>query len=295
MTNADAAGRRPPRVLIVDDDPDAVEFLAGRCSRMGLTVLTAADGVQALAIARQSPPDIMIVDVHMPELDGLSLCSRMIDPQYIGIDIIVTSGYSDHAAEERCKRFGATYVHKGPALWPTVQAALTQMFPGLTIESRDSAAATAPKDRKRPLVLVIDDDPDIGKFLITRLRKRGVDVRFATDAKQGYDIAVRERPAVIISDCYMPIANINFLLWRLRRTAGMRDLPVFAMSAAKLGHRAAAQLMNGQFGRRGVERLFKKPLDVDEMLTALGRYCALNDEAPDTGEASRRGSVAPGA
>ncbi|HUI97625.1 MAG TPA: response regulator [Xanthobacteraceae bacterium] len=278
MTDTDLTGvdRRAPKVLIVDDDPAAVKFLADRCRKMGLTVQTATNGLQALIMARQNLPDALIVDVHMPELDGLSLCSRVLDPQQFGIDIIVMSGYADGEAAERCDSLGATYVRKGPALWPTVQSALAQIFPGMTVEMRDPPTAAPRKVREQPLILVIDDDPDIGKFLTTRLRKCGVDVMFAADAKRGYHIAVRERPSVIISDYFMSAADIHFLLWRLRSTAGMENVPVLAITGAALDDWTTANLKKGEFGRRGVERVFRKPLDIDELFSELKRYCALN-------------------
>jgi len=253
---------------------------------MGLTVQTAVNGLQALIMARQNPPDALIVDVHMPELDGLSLCSRMLDSAHIGIDVIVMSGYSDSGTGERCDSFGATYVRKGPEFWPTVSTALHQIFPGMTIEMCD-ATATAPapaglKMRERPLILVIDDDPAVGKFLTSRLRKCGVDVLFSTDGRRGYQIAVREKPSVILSDYFMPVANINFLLWRLRSTPGTENIPVFAMSGAQLDRMTADDLLKGQFGQRGVERIFKKPLDFDEILGAVKKYCALAYESSET-------------
>jgi CheY-like chemotaxis protein len=275
MTETPDSNRRAPRVLIVDDDPAAVKFIMDRCVKMGLTVQTATNGLQALIMARQNPPDALIVDVHMPEVDGLSLCSRMLDPEHIGIDVIVMSGYSDLGTDERCHSFGATYVRKGPELWNKVHTALNNIFPGMTIEARDARAPAKAKVRERPLILVVDDDPNIGNFLITRLRKCGVDVLFATDAKQAYQIAVREKPSVIISDYFMSVASINFLMWRLRSTPGMETIPVLAMTGATLDPMTAADLMRGQFEQRGVERIFKKPLDVDDLFTELQKYCAL--------------------
>jgi CheY-like chemotaxis protein len=218
----------------------------------------------------------------MPEVDGLSLCSRMLDPEHIGIDVIVMSGYSEDITAERCNSFGATYVRKGPELWNKVHTALNNIFPGMTIEARDTKPPSAAKVRERPLILVVDDDPNVGKFLTTRLRKCGVDVLFATDAKQAYQLAVREKPSVIISDYYMSVANINFLMWRLRSTPGMETLPVLAMTGAKLDPITAADLMRGQFQQRGVERIFRKPLDVDDLFTTLQKYCALTYASPQT-------------
>jgi CheY-like chemotaxis protein len=235
-------------------------------------VQTTTSGFQALAMMREHPPEALIVDVHMPELDGISLCARMLDPDQIGIDVIVISGYGESETAERCGKFGATYVRKGPELWPKVQSALNVIFPGTKIESRDESDVV--EIRERPLVLVIDDDPDVGKFLTTRLRKLGVDVLFTTDGKQGYDLAVRDKPSVILSDYFMPVANINFLLWRLRSTPSVESIPVFAMTARKLDEPTVERLTNGHLGQRGVERIFQKPLDIDQLFSALQEHCA---------------------
>ena len=159
----DEANRRQPRVLIVDDDPAALKFLTDRCAKMGMAVQTASNGLQALIIARRTRPDALIVDVHMPELDGLSLCSRLLEPNQPGIDVIVVSGYSDADCSDRCDSLGAAFVRKGPALWSSIQICLHEMFPGMSVEVAAAAAASRPSAqlRERPLVLVIDDDPDV--------------------------------------------------------------------------------------------------------------------------------------
>jgi CheY-like chemotaxis protein len=270
------ANRRQPRVLIVDDDPAALKFLSDRCEKMGVAVQTATNGLQALIMARQTRPDALIVDVHMPELDGLSLCSRLLEPNQPGIDVIVVSGYSDADCSDRCESIGADFVRKGPALWASIQSSLLEMFPGMSVEVAAAAWRPGAKPRERPLVLVIDDDPDVGKFLDTRLRKCGVDVMFTTDGRQGYHIAAREKPAVILSDYFMPVADIHFLLWRLRSTPALQRIPVLAMSGKALDRSTAESLVKGDFARRGVERIFRKPLDIDELFTEIKKYCALD-------------------
>jgi len=268
--------RRQPRVLIVDDDPAALKFLTDRCTKMGMAVQTAANGLQALILARRTRPDALIVDIHMPELDGLSLCSRLLEPNQPGIDVIVVSGYSDVDSSDRCDSIGAAYVRKGPALWSSIELCLHEMFPGMSVEVGGEPAQPVEQLRARPLVLVIDDDPDVGRFLDTRLRKCGVDVIFATDGRQGYHLAAREKPSVILSDYFMPLADINFLLWRLRSTPALARIPVLAMSGKALDKTTADNLVKGDFARRGVERIFQKPLDIDELFSEIKKYCALD-------------------
>ena len=66
-------------MLIADDDPAIVKMLAARCAGMGFEVETATNGLQALIKANRSHPDIMIIDVNMPEADGLTVCARLLD------------------------------------------------------------------------------------------------------------------------------------------------------------------------------------------------------------------------
>ena len=75
----EASQKVPPKMLIADDDPAIVSLLADRCIKMGFNVETATNGMQMLIKARHSHPDIMIVDVNMPEVDGVSACARMLD------------------------------------------------------------------------------------------------------------------------------------------------------------------------------------------------------------------------
>lgn len=65
------------RVLVVEDDPDIVELLDHYLSKDGWTVESAGDGKQGLRRALASPYDLLILDLQLPELDGLSLCAEL--------------------------------------------------------------------------------------------------------------------------------------------------------------------------------------------------------------------------
>lgn len=65
------------RVLLVDDEPDLVQMVAMRLRVAGYEVTLAYDGEQALEQARQSKPDVMILDLMLPKLDGYQVCRTL--------------------------------------------------------------------------------------------------------------------------------------------------------------------------------------------------------------------------
>ena len=69
--------REQPLVLAADDDEDILELVAFRLERSGYTVLRAHDGEQALELARRERPDLAVLDVMMPKLDGFELTKRL--------------------------------------------------------------------------------------------------------------------------------------------------------------------------------------------------------------------------
>ncbi|OGO56310.1 MAG: DNA-binding response regulator [Chloroflexi bacterium RBG_16_72_14] len=65
------------RILVVDDEPPIVELVTGYLEREGWTVSSAGDGVTALDAARALAPDVVVLDVMLPGLDGIEVCRRL--------------------------------------------------------------------------------------------------------------------------------------------------------------------------------------------------------------------------
>src|SRR5262245_16220149 len=63
-----------PKILVVDDEPEAVELIEFNLKQAGYDVVTAADGAEAIKKSRSAVPSLIILDLMLPEIDGLEVC-----------------------------------------------------------------------------------------------------------------------------------------------------------------------------------------------------------------------------
>jgi len=99
---------RPYTVLVADDDPDILELVELNFMLEGFDVLTAADGREAEAMARLKRPDVVVLDIMMPERDGLDvLTSLRADPSTRDIPVVLLTAKSTNAEVLEGWRAGA--------------------------------------------------------------------------------------------------------------------------------------------------------------------------------------------
>ncbi len=76
-------------ILIVDDDSNVLELLRVNCVARGFDVITAGDGLEALRLVEQRMPELIILDVMMPEMDGWEVCKQVRDRYQDSIRIVM--------------------------------------------------------------------------------------------------------------------------------------------------------------------------------------------------------------
>ncbi len=88
--------RTPPRILIADDNPDNLDIFQTRLALHGYEILTATDGEEALEIARGKHPDLILLDIMMPKMDGIEVCRQLkADPSLPFMPIIMVTAKAD--------------------------------------------------------------------------------------------------------------------------------------------------------------------------------------------------------
>ncbi|MFC1903650.1 PleD family two-component system response regulator [Chloroflexota bacterium] len=94
----------PKKILVVDDDPDIRDALAVVLESQGYQTVTARDGIEGLAALRAEKPDLMILDLLMPKMDGFAVLKELQDGRwfkYREIPILVLSSVREEASRRR--------------------------------------------------------------------------------------------------------------------------------------------------------------------------------------------------
>ncbi|MGH2934181.1 MAG: response regulator [Gaiellaceae bacterium] len=101
------------RVLVVDDDPSIRLLCRVNLEAAGVQVDEAADGQEALDAALAAPPDVALVDVMMPGLDGWELAEQLrADERTANVAVVFITAMTGEFAESRARELGATYISK---------------------------------------------------------------------------------------------------------------------------------------------------------------------------------------
>ena len=117
------------KILIVDDEPDVVAVVQGRLASAGYEVTVMADGQQALECVKKRPPDLMVLDVMLPTLNGYEVCTMIKqDIRYRAIPVVMLTARTEEKDVRLGRECGAdAYLLKpfqANELMQTIQALL---------------------------------------------------------------------------------------------------------------------------------------------------------------------------
>ena len=110
-----------PRILLVDDNAENRRFLSRRLERRGFEVLIATDGAAAVEMARAEKPDLILMDMNMPTLDGWEATRRIkAEPASAAIPVIGLTAHALTGDRERAIEAGCAEYHTKPVEFPTL-------------------------------------------------------------------------------------------------------------------------------------------------------------------------------
>ena len=207
-----ASGSRS--VLIIDDDATVREVMARFLEREGFDVVTAADGLEGLARAREHRPAAITLDIMMPGIDGWTVLAALKgDPRLAEIPVVLVTIVDE---KQRGYAFGAVEYIVKPV-------------------DRERLAAVLRTLCDRPgRLLLVDDDDDVRAAMRQHLASGGWTITEAANGRAAIDVIAEARPDVIVLDLMMPEMNGFEFLTELRHRAEWRAVPVIVVTARDL-------------------------------------------------------------
>jgi PAS domain S-box-containing protein len=216
-----------PIVLVVDDDPNARELLRRHLQRAGYTVRTAANGEEAMQLARTLHPDVITLDVLMPQMDGWAVLSAMKEDSTLAeIPVIMVTvidnqsiGFSLGAADYMIK----------PINRDRLVRAVQKCCP-----------RGAPRH-----VLIVEDDAPTSELMRRALREIDCTVTQAENGRVGLERLNEALPDAILLDLMMPEMDGFEFIAQLRADSRWCRIPVIVVTAKTLTAEDLERL-NGQ-------------------------------------------------
>lgn len=201
-------------VLVIDDDDDARELTARTLRAEGCHVLEAAGGDDGLRIAREQLPDLIVLDLVMPGMDGWEVLSVLKDnEETCDIPVILQSMLDAHA--QALEHGAAGFLSK-----PVDKRRLAGMLELL-----------APRGR-RGHVLLIESASQARDALVEGLRNQGWDISSTEQAGEALAIARQSPPDLILLSLGLPGDDVVSLSEELAHNATLRSVPVFVLAGA---------------------------------------------------------------
>ena len=214
---AAAAADGRATVLVVDDDPTVRSLLAKTLEKESYRVISARNGVEALALAREHRPQAITLDVLMPQMDGWGTLKELkADAELRDIPVIMVTVLNERGMA--IPLGAADFVTK-----PVDRQRLTAIL-------RDHCA-----DPSGASILVVEDDLPTREALCRSLASMGYVAHAAVNGRSGLDwLAKHPAPSLILLDLMMPEMDGFEFLRELRQRPRSSDVPVIVVTAKEL-------------------------------------------------------------
>lgn len=213
-------------VLLIDDDPHIHKDVETALSETDFEVVHALNGEKGIALAKSTKPDVIILDILMPGMDGWSVLSALKSDQNLAsIPVIILTIVSE---SDLGYALGAIDYLRKPYDTKLLVQKITNVIQ---------------KQNKIGKVLVVDDDPNARFLMSQAASKAGFDVTSVDNGEQAIDLLAKDTPSVILLDLMMPGMDGFDVINVLQQNDQWRKIPVIVVTAKDLSPQEQTLLM----------------------------------------------------
>lgn len=279
----------PARVLVIEDDPNNLDVAQRIIRAAGHEAIAATDGAAGLATARAEHPDVILVDLLLPRIDGWTVTKTLREEEWAKkIPIIAVSALAMQQDRSRAIEAGCDDFVSKPYAPAELRAVLARF-----LDDQGAAAGSAairqresrPQLQRLGRVLVVDDEPVNVELLVRRLEALGADTLRAQNGEEALAMAEREMPDLILLDVMMPGIGGFETCRRLKINDRTAPIPVIFATALT----DAADLSNG-FEVGGIDYITKpiEPIELAARVRSAIFTKRLQDELRGTNDQLRK-------
>lgn len=259
------------RILIVDDELDFVKMLQARLRIEGYEVLVAEDGIRGVQTARREKPDLIILDIMMPGMDGHTVCDTLKKSILTwSIPVIYLTARTGQADELLAMEKGARYYLNKP------------YNPAMLLEMVKSALSSGDRaEKNEDRVLVIDKDLAFAGDCEAKLKQAGYDVILAPTAEEGLRSARKFCPDIILLDFQTSHDDSHASIRVITHDEVLKNIPLFIL---------APQIVMDRMdpGNANVEKFILKPVSFSRLLGTLQNTLRMKRSCDRTRQPDRR-------
>jgi len=284
------------KVLLVDDEEEYVRTMAERMELRDVGSRVALSGEEALKMVEEDPPDVMVLDLRMPGINGMEVLEK-VKTEHPNVQVVILTGHGSEQHEKEARRLGAFQYLQKPAdtnqILSTIRSAWSksvQAAAEFVKESREeidrsmTAAAFAesgapemakevmdqkPAPKEEPAeksestlkVLLVDDEEDLVRTMAERMEMRELGSDVALDGQQALNMIEDDIPDVIVLDLRMPGMDGMEVLRRVKET--YPQIAVIIMT----GHGSDQDEKEAR--RLGAFDYLRKPVDMAQLIEVV--------------------------
>lgn len=187
------------KIFVVDDENEIRDICYQVFTKDGHEVTTLPNGTAALGLLASHKPDLVLMDLHMPGEEGLSLLKRFPQEKGKRIPVAIFSAYVTQEIEKQAFLAGAIDVIPKTIEIPELRQRVHKL-----LEAKHRVFGEVEKDSKKNKILVVDDEDVVRNFLKSFFEERGYATVTASSGEEAIVLVEKERPSAILLDVTMP-------------------------------------------------------------------------------------------